>query len=165
MSSACRPHRWRLRPAALLLLLLLVPGRAGAQTPTPAADTGSAAVVRTYIRAYNAHDIDAVVALLAPDFVWLSVVGDSTVVEARGAAAIRAQLTDYFRSLPSARSELEALSALGPWVSVQERAHWVAASGPRSQAALSVYEVRDGRLRRVWYYPVVREPRPAKEGP
>lgn len=124
--------------------------------PAPAADTAPAAVVRAYIAAYNAHDIDAVVSFLTPDFTWINVVGDSVSIEARGPADIRAQLAAYFRELPTARSELEDVTVLGPWVSARERAHWVGARGPRSQASLSVYEVRRGRLRRVWYYPVVR---------
>jgi hypothetical protein len=113
-------------------------------------------VIRAYVQAYNAHDIDAVLSFLAPEFVWLSATGDSLTVEARGPATVRTQLTGYFRQLPSARSELEELTVLGPWVSVKERAHWRASAGQRSQAALAVYEVRGGLIRRVWYYPSVR---------
>jgi len=135
-------------------------GVSAASSATPALrDTSAAAVVRAYIAAYNAHDVEKVLTFLAPDFVWLSITADSVAVEARGVEAIRAQLVDYFRSIPTARSTLEDVTALGPWVSARERAHWVSASGPRSQASLSVYEVREGLLRRVWYYPVVREAR------
>ncbi len=146
--------------ALLACLLLLVTPRIARAQQSPAApvqrDTSAAAVVRGYLQAYNAHDTEAIVALLSPEFVWLSITGDSTTIEARGIAAIRAQLESYFRSLPTARSEVEELTVLGPWVSAREHAHWVSASGPRSQASLSVYEVRAGLLRRVWYYPVVR---------
>ena len=108
------------------------------------------------MRAYNAHGIDAVLSFLAPEFVWLHATGDSLTVEARGAAMVRTQLAGYFRQLPSARSTLEELTVLGPWVSARERAHWTSAAGSRSQAALSVYEVRGGLIRRVWYFPSVR---------
>lgn len=130
-----------------------------AQAPPAAVstDSSSLAVVRAYFAIYNTHDIEGTVRLLAPDFRWLSAQGDSVVVEARGIPAIRAGLVDYFRRLPSARSEIEAATALGPWVMVRERVIWVTATGPRSQAAISVYEVRDGLLRSVWYYPAVRE--------
>lgn len=129
----------------------------GAAPPKP--DTSAASVVRAYIDAYNSHDIEKVLSFLAADFVWLSITADSVSVEARGVAAIRTQLAQYFRTIPTSRSELEEVSALGPWVSARERAHWVGANGPRSQASLSVYEVRGGRLQRVWYYPAVRESR------
>jgi len=121
-----------------------------------ATDSPEAVTVQAYVGAYNAHDIDAVLRLIHPDFVWLNLDGDEIKVEARGKEAIRTMLTSYFKGLPSARSEIESISTLGPWVSVRERAHWTGKNGPKSQAALSVYEVRDGLLRRVWYYPSVK---------
>jgi hypothetical protein len=136
-------------PAATLAVVLAVTGGA-------AEEATEAATVRSYVAAYNAHDIDGVVKLLHPEFVWLNVDGETVAVEARGRDAIRTSLAGYFKSLPSARSEIETLSTLGPWVSVRERAHWQGKDGPRSQAAMSVYEVRDGLLRRVWYYPSVK---------
>lgn len=154
-----RPHDWGRLTCIVALLLSGARTVQGQSTrPAPSSpDTSAAAVVRAYIDAYNAHDVEGVIALLAPDFTWLSVVSDSVQVEARGQAALRTQLLEYFRAIPTARSELDVLSVVGPWVSARERAHWVAAAGPRSQASLSVYEVRAGRLRRVWYYPVVRD--------
>ena len=136
-------------PAAALAVLFAVTGGA-------AEEATEAATVRAYVAAYNAHDIDGVVKLLHPEFVWLNLDGETVAVEARGREAVRTSLAGYFKSLPSARSEIEALSALGPWVSVRERAHWLGKDGPRSQAAMSVYEVREGLLRRVWYYPSVK---------
>lgn len=163
--SALRQAASGLAVALLMISSVNAVAAQGAGTATPAAptprDTSAAAVVRAYIEAYNAHDVEKVLTFLAPDFVWLSITADSVAVEARGVDAIRAQLVDYFRSIPTARSTLEDVTALGPWVSARERAHWVSASGPRSQASLSVYEVRDGLLRRVWYYPIVREALPA----
>ena len=136
-------------PAAALVALFAVTGGA-------AEEATEEATVRAYVAAYNAHDIDGVVKLLHPEFVWLNVDGEAVAVEARGRDAVRTSLAGYFKSLPSARSEIETLSTLGPWVTVRERAHWQGKDGPRSQAAMSVYEVRDGLLRRVWYYPSVK---------
>lgn len=155
-----RPRRAHWSRGLLVGTLLLAGPPAmsaqGAPAVAPPRDTTAIAVIQAYVQAYNAHDVDAVLSFLAPDFVWLSISGDSLTVEARGLAMVRTQLTDYFRQLPSARSELEALTVLGPWVSAKERAHWTGSAGPRSQAALSVYEVRGGRIQRVWYYPSVR---------
>jgi hypothetical protein len=154
------PRRAYLSHALLVGMLLLAGARDMCAQVSPAPpsrrDTTAGAVVQAYVRAYNAHDVDAVLSFLAPDFVWLSASGDSLTVEARGSAMVRTQLTGYFGQLPSARSELEALTVLGPWVSATERAHWTGSAGPRSQAALSVYEVRGGLIQRVWYYPSVR---------
>lgn len=131
-----------------------------AQSAPPAVaapDTAALAVVRAYFAAYNAHDVDGVIRLLSPDFTWLSLSGDSITVEVRGADAIRSSLVKYFQDFPSAMSDLESATALGPWVTVRERARWRGTAGPRSQAGISVYEVRAGVLRRVWYYPAVRD--------
>ena len=122
-----------------------------------APDTTALAVVRAYFAAYNVHDVDGVIRLLSADFTWLSLTGDSISVEVRGADAIRSSLVQYFQDFPSARSDIESATALGPWVTIRERARWLGTAGPRSQASISVYEVRAGLLRRVWYYPVVKE--------
>ena len=126
-----------------------------AQAPA-AADTTPERVVRAFTDAFNRHDVPGMLALADSAIVWLSVSGDSVLVETRGREALARGMAAYFRSIPTARSTLEAVAALGPWVSARERAEWTAASGPRSQASISVYEVRGGRVRRVWYYPVVR---------
>ena len=131
-----------------------------AQSPpatVAAPDTTALAVVRAYFAAYNAHDVDGVIRLLSADFTWLNLSGDSLSVEVRGANAIRSSLVQYFQDFPSAKSEIESAAALGPWVTVRERARWQGTEGPRSQAAISVYEVRAGLLRRVWYYPAVKD--------
>ena len=150
-----------MRTAPLLIgtLLSITLQRAPAQAPTPASqptDTSALAVVRRYFVAYNAQDVDGVMSLLSPDITWLSVAGDSVSIESRGAAALRTYLTGYFKRLPSSRSEMETSSVLGPWVSARERASWTAATSRRTQASMSVYEVRDGLIRRVWYYPAAR---------
>lgn len=141
------------------LFLLFVAEGLRAQGSPAAPDAGSdssAATVRAYMRAYNAHDIPALLSFLDSGFVWLNVAGDSVAVEVRGKEAVESGLRDYFRALPTARSEAETMSALGPWVTVRERAHWEGKNGPRSQGAISVYEVRGGLIRRVWYYPAVQ---------
>ncbi len=124
-------------------LLGLPANEVQAQSALPAVaapDTTVLAVVRAYFAAYNVHDVDGVIRLLSPDFTWFSLSGDSLSVEARGAT-----------------SEIESATALGPWVTVRERARWQGTAGPRSQAGISVYEVRAGLLRRVWYYPAVKD--------
>lgn len=130
------------------------PGTLHAQAAATHADPER--VVRAFLDAYNRHDVPGLLALSDTEIVWLSVEGDSVRVETRGREALARGLEGYFRRLPSVRSTLERVSALGPWVSAHERAEWTAASGARSQSAVSVYEVRERRIRRVWYYPAVR---------
>lgn len=112
------------------------------------------AVVRANLQAFNLQDVDALVATVAEDFAWFNVDGDKMAVETRGREALRKGMQDYFKSLPSARSELESLAVNGVYVSVRERASWKNRAGEaRSQASIAVYEVRDGLIKRVWYFP------------
>lgn len=110
-------------------------------------------VVERYLAAYNDHDVAAMLALAHPDIRWLSIDGDRLRVETEGADALGEALRDYFETVPSARSTIESMMVAGNRVSVRERAHWESKSGPQSQAALSVYEIADGQVRRVWYFP------------
>lgn len=121
-----------------------------AATPSPEVQ-----VVHAFIAAFNAHDADALIAVTHPDIEWLNVKGDTVTVQTRGQEALRKAMSEYFAQIPSARSELEAVFATGPFVSVRERASWEGKKGPRSGRAAGVYEIVDGRIRRAWYFPAV----------
>ena len=154
--SSCR---WLAMVSALVAAACFPAARRS--VPEVSAAPGAAAMdsaeltVRSFVAAYNSHDVQAMLALADSGIAWLSVMGDSVAIETRGRAELEASLSAYFRRLPSTRSTLEALTATGPWVTVRERAHWQGRDGPRSQAAVAVYEVREGRVRRVWYFPAV----------
>jgi len=109
-------------------------------------------VVERYMAAYNDHDLEAMLALTHPEIQWLSINGDELRVETEGRDALGQALRGYFESVPSSRSTIEAMMPAGSRVSVRERAEWDTPSGPRSQSALSVYEIADGLIRRVWYF-------------
>lgn len=140
---------------AALLVSLVVPGCYARRSSIPQLHSSAAQVVRTYIAAYNRHDVPAIVAMLDSSFTWFSVEGDSIRVETRGVTALERSLREYLARLPSARSEIDGLTVLGPWVTVNERATRQGANGARRQSSTSVYEVANGKIRRVWYYPVV----------
>jgi hypothetical protein len=110
-------------------------------------------VVERFVEAFNRHDVDAMLALAHPEIQWLSVEGEKISVETAGVAALGESMRKYFRSLPSSRSSIEGVVEAGRFVSVRERARWQGKSGERTQSALAVYEVEEGRVRRVWYYP------------
>lgn len=131
--------------ACLPLVLLMVSSLAWGQSPRE--------VVERYLAAYNDHDVAAVLELAHPDIQWLSIKGDRVRVETEGAEALGKALRDYFDAVPSARSTIDSKMVSENRVSVRERAHWESEAGPKSQAALSVYEIDDGLVRRVWYFP------------
>lgn len=112
--------------------------------------------VTAQIEAFNRHDADALAAGVAPDFVWFSVTSDATTVESRGREELRSGMRTYFRGLPDVSSKIEHLAVAGNFVSCRETVSWTSKKGPRRQSCLTVYEVRDGLIFRVWYFPVAR---------
>lgn len=147
-----------MRTVFLLALLALPVGRTAAAGAQRAAlsprDTTPISVVREYVAAFNAKDLDAMMGAVASELVWMSVSGDSLTDVGRGVDAFRRLIAGYFRAVPSARSELIAIEATGPWVTTHERTRWEASpGGVGGQTSLVVYEVRDGLIRRAWFYP------------
>jgi len=139
-----------------LRLLALVPAWC---VVARAADSPEMAVVRAQVAAFNHHEADAVAALLAPAVKWFALDRDQLSVEGDGRDAIRTWLAGYFKSFPDVRSEMADVTQAGAFVSYRERTNWTAKDGqPRAQQALAVYEVHDGLIARVWYFPAVREP-------
>lgn len=91
--------------------------------------------------------------MVSEDIQWLSVSSDKITVETQGKPKLRASLTDYFKSAPGTRSELQWVQVTAARVAALERASWQSKSGPKSQSSLSVYEFRAGLIERVYYYP------------
>ncbi|CAN5221748.1 hypothetical protein BH20VER2_BH20VER2_09890 [soil metagenome] len=130
-----------------IIASLSLAGALAAEPPAPAE------VVRAHIDAFNRHDIDALVERVSPDFIWFNVTSDATMMEVKGRDALRASLTSYFKSTPTVRSEITDVTQVGAFVSFRERANWTSAKGERAPSSLAVYEVRDGKIARAWYYP------------
>jgi len=134
----------RARHLLALLVLALAPS-AWAQSPDE--------IVERYLAAYNDHDVGAMLELMDPEIQWLSIDGARISVESEGAGALAEAMREYFEAMPSTRSSIGSMMVSGNRVSVRERAHWESSGQPRSQVALSVYEIADGRIVRVWYFP------------
>ena len=132
-----------------LLHLLVTPKSFAAETPKSNEER-----VRDYVSAFNKREIDTMLSMVSDDIQWLNVVGDKITVETQGKDKLRESLAAYFKSTPSAKSELEWVRVTASRVAALERAAWQSKSGPKSQASLSVYEFRGGLISRVYYYPV-----------
>ncbi len=115
--------------------------------------SAESAVVAEYTAAFNAHDAEAMRGLMADDIVWLSIVGDSLVVEAAGADALVSGMVAYFTDFPDVTSEVETGDRVGAYVHARETATWSDAGVTSSQSSLSTYEIRQGKVVRVWYFP------------
>jgi len=118
--------------------------------------------VREFVEAFNARKIDAMLELTAENIQWLHIDGTKVSIETEGKAALRQSMERYFSSCSSCRSSLEWVQIAGSRVTAMERASWSGRSGPKSQRSLSVYEFRDGKIQRVYYFPVDAETPQAK---
>lgn len=147
-----RPNKMQTR-LSFLLVALFFQVAAGVASAADAPKSKEQSV-RDYVAAFNRQDIDTMLSMVTDEVVWLMVDADKVAVETEGKAKLRASLEGYFKSTPGVRSELEWVQATASRVAALERVKWEAASGPKSQASLSVYEFSGERISRVYYFPV-----------
>jgi hypothetical protein len=134
---------------AALLLLCVIPAGARAQE-----EPSALAVARRLVDAFNRHDPAGMAALVAEGFelYYVSEEGRSELAT-RGPSELASQMAEYFRSHPTVRSTIEG-EVDGPrFASFRERAGSLHGEVERSASSLAVYEVVDGAIVRVWYYP------------
>ena len=145
-----RRMAWSVFIAALALSLIEL----GADV-SRSADTKAdiEAEVKQFVAAFNARNIEAMLAVVDEKVQWLSVDGTKVTIEADGKNALRASMERYFRDCPSCKSSLDWVRGSGSRVAATERATWSGKDGFKSQRSLSVYEFRNGKILRVYYFP------------
>lgn len=134
---------------ALLLGLLTAPL---AGLPQALETDALSELVQEFVDAFNAHDPDAMAAMVTDDVEWISVRDGAVTVELTGKAALAAAMSEYFASCPSCRSEIRDLMSSAERVSVVEVASWAGRDGTRSQQSMAVYEFSGALVRRVFYF-------------
>ena len=139
------------KPASWTILLALA-----VTFPASAQEPGAVEVVEALFAAFNDHDAEAMSKVVSEDFELYYVTEGEAVLGTEGPEALRAEMTDYFASLPTVRSEAEFGTVSGSYVACKETVRWRQEGQDRSQFSLAVYEVRDGKIRRTWYYPAER---------
>jgi hypothetical protein len=113
-------------------------------------------VILQHMSAFNAQDAAAMAKVEHPDIEWFNVGGSEMSLEVAGRDNLTKSMQDFFKSPMKISGTLSGWSVNGNYVSVIETASWSTKSGDtKSQSALSVYELEDDLIRRVWYYPAV----------
>jgi len=113
-------------------------------------------VIVAHVDAFNARDFDAMSRVEHPEIEWIRVLGSDVRVDISGRETLAKILQDYTASTPDVAGALRDWSVNGDYVSVTETATWTAVDGSRkAQSTLTVYQLEDGLIRRVWYYPSV----------
>lgn len=144
----------RCRLAFPFVVVLLVASSAGAKE-RPAGDAPTQVVQRLFA-AFNAHSPERMAELVTEDFELYYMTDGKAVLGTQGPDALRKEMAGYFASLPTVRSKAERGTVSGSYLSFRETVSWEHEGKTRTQFSLAVYEVRDGRIRRVWYYPAER---------
>ena len=115
-------------------------------------------LVERFVSAFNQQDIDAMLEFTAPDMRWMSVSGDRISTETSTRTELRDAMAGYFESTPGVRAEIRSISESGQFVHTLEEAFWLSGGIERSQCSMAVYELLDGKLKNVWYFPAHRCP-------
>lgn len=107
------------------------------------------AVVQRQLEAYNAGDIDAFLATYSPDIELFDFPGER---RTQGLEPMRASYTDLFGNNPDLHCEIRSRTVRGRYVIDHEIITGVAGvAGGATFEAVAIYEVRGGRIRRVWF--------------
>lgn len=111
--------RWLVTASCCLVLAF---GAASPAARQVAADSDNAQekLVREFIAAFNAHQVDKMLALVDEHVQWLSVNGSQITMETEGRQALGASMEKYFRGCPSCQSSLAWLQVAGSRVTAQE---------------------------------------------
>ena len=145
---------------ALLVMAMAVPflvacsARPSVKAEVP---TGHRTTVAAYTEAFNAHDVEAMRAMMDPDIEWWSITGEGAELVSTGRENLAEELKHYFDGPNAVTSELTGEAVAGPYFSSKETVRWADKDGnEKSQASLVVYELTAvSQIRRVWYYPEV----------
>ncbi len=111
-------------------------------------------IVEDYIAAFNQHDLDAMMEMVADNVQWLTIDGDNIIKEANSKEELRGIMVKYFEDCVGCRSSLAHIYATGQRVMALEVASFPTGHGTLSQQSASVYEFVGPRIRRVYYFPV-----------
>lgn len=154
-------NAWLVVGALIFCLFAAGDSYAQQQDETTVAEETSVGILQAYLAAFNAQDLEAMMALVSPHVEWVNHMKGGRTAKADGQSALRQQMVDYFKAVPSVQMELEGLFTSGRIVSVRERAAWsvTQTDGTKevdvkfSSVSISIFEMEDNLIRRVWHFP------------
>ena len=145
-----------MRYASLILISFMLAVLSACADPRSPEDAIPKSIISEHTRAFNAADVQAMGKMQHPNIEWFSISGGQISLEVAGRDALAKNMTTYFKSPTRVTGKLKGWNVNTPFVSVTEVASWTAQDGAKkSQSSLTVYELQDNLIRRVWYYPAV----------
>lgn len=111
-------------------------------------------IVRAFVGKFNRHEADQMLEMVADDFQWVYITDGKAAVHLEGKPALKREMERYFARCASCKSKLQWVQSSGSRITALEEASWTTKDGPKSQRSLSIYEFKDDRIARVFYFPV-----------
>src|SRR5689334_8798739 len=139
-----------MRIAALIAVLVVFAGGC-ANTRTLGPST-PLKVIEDYLASLNRRDLLALTAYTTVDVEWYSIVDGERIQEVAGRDALANSLKQFFERYAATSWKIESSASLGNRVAVKERSEWTEAGRSQSRTTLGIYELSDGRIRRITYF-------------
>lgn len=114
-------------------------------------ERSASGIVYDFVESYNRRDVEAMMSLVADDVKWFSIDGASISAETNNSKELREFLVGYFKNCANCRSKISGFNRKGNTVSYFE----TSSSG---QTSLAVYEVDEGKIQHVYYFPAFKAP-------
>ncbi|MDX2141721.1 MAG: nuclear transport factor 2 family protein [Rhodospirillaceae bacterium] len=112
-------------------------------------------LVRRQRDAFTRKDVSALTADLADDYAWFRITEDGSAIKsASGKAEVAERMGTFFKTVPYTGSRVERAMTVGNYIVAEEQDTFDTPQGPRTQITLGVYEIKDGKFRRAWAFPV-----------
>lgn len=105
-----------------------------------------------YFQAFNNHDVEGLAATVTDDIRLMSITADTVITDLSGKEQLKNWLSGYFSSLPNVTSRYSDVTVREPFVSFVETAKWGPDSARKQQSSLATYQIKEGKIHRVWYY-------------
>jgi len=109
-------------------------------------------IVQSYVEAFNAHNVEAMLKMVTDDVQWLAIDGDKIITETGNKEELRKGMEGYFESCSTCKSNLMQVFSTGRRVSALEVASFETAQGTRKQQSISIYEFSGNLIYRVYYF-------------
>lgn len=141
-----------MRRAALAFALVALFAGCAASPGRAVPSQDARAVVERYLQAINRRDLVSLAAFATPDVEWISLANGERIVEVSGREALRQAYEEYFKQNMFAHWRIERALVNDRYVAVVERSEWGEGATRESRISMGVYEIVDGRIRRITYF-------------
>ncbi|WP_339767584.1 nuclear transport factor 2 family protein [uncultured Paraglaciecola sp.] len=108
--------------------------------------------IASFMQAYNAHDINAMLLNMTEDVKWLNVANNQLVAETADKNQLNEAMQAHFKAKPDARSRIKDSIVLGNTIAIVEEAFSLKNGITSSQCAMSIYQLRKGLISSITYY-------------